>query len=236
MSLRLDWCSTEAARYALRRWYHYANMPCGKVARLGIWEDEKFIGVVLFGSGANPDLGTPYGLDCTQCCEMVRVAMAPHKTPVSRIVRIAVMLLKKAFPGLRLIVSFSDPSAGHVGGIYQAGNWIYAGMTTASAEYVFEGRRYQGRAMRMVLSGKGMMDKKFGKNTIERLLRIDANAQQVPGSAKHRYLLPLDDEMRTKLEPLKQKYPKRVESETGDTAAVQAEKGGSTPTSTLHTS
>jgi hypothetical protein len=236
MNLRLDWCTTAAARWALAKWYHYPNMPSGKVARIGVWEDEKFIGVVLFGSGANPDLGTPYGLKCTECCEMVRVAMGAHKSPVSRIVRIAVLLLKRAFSGLRLIVSFSDPIAGHVGGIYQAGNWVYAGMTTASPEYIFQGRRYQGRAMRMTLSGKGMMDVKFGKNTLERIGRIDPEAQQVSGSAKHRYLLPLDDEMRVQLEALKQKYPKRVGSETVDTSVVQTEKGGATPTSTLQTS
>ena len=55
----------------------------------------------------------------TECAELCRVALTKHETPVSKIISIACRMLKKAMPGLRLVVSFADPERGHVGVVYQ---------------------------------------------------------------------------------------------------------------------
>lgn len=47
--LRLDWCSHATAARAVRRWYYRPEMPRGKLAKLGVWEDGTFVGVVIFG-------------------------------------------------------------------------------------------------------------------------------------------------------------------------------------------
>ena len=235
MSLRLDWCSLAAARYALSAWYSRSTFPSGKTARIGVWEDRVFKGVIIFGSGANGALGASYGLAQIQCCEMLRVALDKHQTPVSRILRISTQLIHRAFPGLRLIVTFADPTAGHHGGIYQAAGWIYTGKTTAASEYIFHGLRYHGRGMRQTLTGLGMMhDPQFGRNTLERIRLLDPAATEIMGTAKHRYVLPLDGEMRKQLASIAKPYPKRVGSDTGDTAGVQPAEDGSTPIPTLH--
>ena len=51
MSLRLDWCSHEAARYACEHWYSRSEMPVGKLVKIGVWEDGQFVGVLIFGCG-----------------------------------------------------------------------------------------------------------------------------------------------------------------------------------------
>jgi len=55
-TLRIDWCSYDAARYAVEHWHYSRSLPCSKTARLGVWEDGKFIGAIVFAWGANRHL------------------------------------------------------------------------------------------------------------------------------------------------------------------------------------
>jgi hypothetical protein len=125
--LRLDWASHDAARWACEKWHYAGVLPTGKLVKVGVWEDDSFRGVVLFSRGASPHLGRQYDLDHTQLCELTRIALREHDAPVSRIVSVALRFLRRSNPGLRLVVSFADPSQDHVGGIYQAGNWVFTG-------------------------------------------------------------------------------------------------------------
>ena len=50
--LKLDWATHEAATYAVEHWHYSHTMPKSKLVKIGVWEDGKFIGVVLFGVGA----------------------------------------------------------------------------------------------------------------------------------------------------------------------------------------
>ena len=127
--LRIDWATHAAAKYACENWHYSGCIPKSKLSKVGVWEDGKFIGVVIFGSGASPQIGNPYKLHPDQVCELVRVALTKHITPVSKILAIALKLVAKANPRLKLVVSYADPLQGHHGGIYQATNWIYSGKT-----------------------------------------------------------------------------------------------------------
>src|SRR5262245_61554383 len=144
--LRLDWCSHEAATFACKAWHYSRSMPTPPLVKVGVWERGAFIGCVLFSRGANKSLGTPFGLASTEVCELSRVALRQHDAPVSRIVSVAVKLLRRHCPGLRLLVSFADPEHGHVGAVYQAMNWIYLGETEPSRVFVDgRGRRWHPR-------------------------------------------------------------------------------------------
>ena len=200
--LEIDWASYEAARFACLH-YHYAKaVPVGKLVRVGVWEDNKFIGVVLFGRGANNNMLKPFGLKQNEGCELVRIALKEHKTPVSKILAIALRFLKKQSPGLRLVVSYADADQNHHGGIYQATNWIYDGLKNAGSMGAF------------IVHGKKMHPKSVHSKGIKQSLdevkkHLDPNATIHYTKGKHRYLMPLDTEMRQKLSPLHQTYPKR---------------------------
>jgi len=188
--LRLDWCSYEAAKYAVEHWHYSRCMPVGKLVKIGVWEAGQFIGCVLFGRGANNHIGQPYGLTQNECCELVRVALSEHVSPVTRIVACALRFLRSQSPGIRLVVSYADPEQGHVGSIYQAGNWLYVGTSCAQADVMYKG----------VKMHKRTAVSKFG------------SAAGMVSSAvfyKLKYLMPLDDAMRKQIEPLRQPYPKR---------------------------
>jgi len=208
--LKIDWATHEAAKYACLNWHYSKTIPVGKLVKIGVWENNKFVGVVIFGRGANKSLGTPYNLLQTECCELVRIALTKHITPVSRIMSIAIKLLKNIHKNLKLIISFADGEQNHHGGIYQANNWVYVGKTNSADEYLYKGKRWHGRAFR----------KSFGSH----LNYIDKGLKIIHGSQKHRYLMPLNDNIRKEIELLAKPYPKRVKQamiDTIDTAKVQ---------------
>jgi hypothetical protein len=169
---------------------------------VGVWEDGAFVGVVLFARGASPQLGTQFGLAQTECCELVRIALRAHRTPVTRIVRFALQLLRKRSPGIKLVVSFADANQGHHGGIYQGGGWIYTGTSPRSKAYVdATGRQWHNRQ----ITASGFVTE-FGHR---RRCKKTSEVRAVQLLGKHRYLMPLDDAVRARVEKLARPYPKR---------------------------
>ena len=231
VTLKLDWCSHEAAKYAVEKWHYSHTMPKSKLAKIGAWENGVFIGCVIFGVGATADLVKSYGLIPTQGCELVRVALNKHVSATSKIVSIALKMIKREYKGLRLVVSFADPEQSHVGTIYQAMGWIFTGVSAASDEYLVNGKRWHGRAFRASMPSH--------LTTKQALLQMDANYQIVKGTSKYRYLYPLDDAMRAQIAPLSKPYPKRSDpmrlSSSSKTAIDQIENSGANPTQTLNT-
>ena len=217
--LKIDWCTHEAASYACKNWHYSKCMPVGKLVKVGAWEEGRYIGCVIFGRGANKSLGKPFGLDQTECCELVRIALKNHKSTVSKIMMIAVKFLKKSNSKMKLIVSFADKEQGHHGGIYQATNWIYNGTTTPADEYLYKGKKWHGRA--------------FRKSKGSHLNYIDKGLIIVPGSSKHRYLMPLNKITRKQIIKLAQEYPKRIEHEI-NASDTQSGEGGEVPTYSHH--
>jgi len=200
--LRIDWATHEAAKYAVENWHYSRVLPVPPLVKIGAWEYEKFIGAVIFSRGASPTLLNPFGLTQVEGCELTRIALTKHISPVSRVVRLAIKFLKLNSPELRLIVSFADPSEGHYGGIYQAGNWLYSGQSPPSIEYIGpDGKRWHPR-----------MVTKQGWTTVQGKRRKTLTPDQctpINKPGKHRYLMPLDDEMRDRIAPLAKPYPKR---------------------------
>lgn len=217
-------CTHAAAQFAVTRWHYSRSLPVGKLVKYGVWESGKFVGVVLFAWGANKDLGTPYGLTLTECCELVRIALTKHQTPVSRIVSICLRLLKKHSPGLRLVVSFADPTEQHHGGIYQAGNWVYTGTSKPTFEYRLNGRRLNKRAYTGTVFGASR-------------LKLPSGAVKVSVLGKHRYLYALDNTLRPLIESLRLPHPinQRARSTDSGASGDQPEGGGATPTRALIT-
>ncbi len=225
--LFIDWASAEAAKYACEKWHYSRRVPVFKCVRVGVWEGlpRRFVGVVMFGQGATPELGRPYGLSRTQVCELTRVALSTHKSPVSRIVAIALRFLKRQCPRLQLVVSFADAAQGHHGGIYQAGGWIYAGGATTHG-YCVNGETVHPKTLHSRY-GKG------GQSIPWLRANVDPKAERVVAGFKHRYLMPLNDQIRARIEPLRKPYPKRAGSADSGTPGIQPGGGGATPTPAL---
>ena len=229
MNLRLDWCSYEAAKFAVEHWHYSKCMPIGKLDKIGVWENEKFIGCVIFGYGNNQYQGVRFGLVQTQICELLRIALTNHESSVTKIVKVALKMLKELNIGMRLVVSYADPEQNHNGAIYQGGNWIFIG--TGGSNEAFYNK--QGERVHSRLVGKGGVKNVFGRNI--RTYDSDTTTKRKL-EKKFKYVYPLDDEMRKQIEPLRQPYPKRQTGGRGeiDNASQSNEKtGGASPTRPL---
>ena len=126
-SFELKLVNTQAANFAVKNWHYSRILPTGKLVKFGVFEQEEFIGVIIFSRGASPFLGNSLELDQTEICELTRVALTNHKTPVSQLVAQCLKELKELNPGLRAVISFADPKEGHKGGNYQSGKWLFTG-------------------------------------------------------------------------------------------------------------
>lgn len=204
--LKVDFCSYQASKYAVEHWHYSKCMPGGKRVQMGVWVGEKFSGTIIYGYGIQQFLGKRFGLVMSECVELCRVALEPnHAYPTSQVVARSIKLLKAQSPGLRLIVSYADIDENHHGGIYQAMNWIYMGMTQLNGgtpKFSVNGKVLHGRQVHS-LWGKGSQQLEWLRKN------KDPNAEKVFTKGKHKYLYPLDRAMRKQIAPLAQPYPKR---------------------------
>lgn len=220
--LKVDWATHEATKFACEKWHYSRCIPKSKLVKIGAWENGKFIGVVVFSYGANAKLGSPYGCTMQECVELTRIALTAHQTPVSKILSIALNFLKKQSPGIKLVVSYADADQNHHGGIYQATNWIYEGLFNHGSvgAYLIDGQK---------VHPKSMFDR-HGTHARDQIKKIYPSMQLFYTKGKHKYLMPLHNDMRAKILPLSKPYPKRAkEQESGFPPGLE----GATPIRTL---
>jgi len=202
-ALRVGFCDSAAAKYACEHWHYSGSTPVGAVVRFGVWEDDVFIGAVLYSKGAGMATmrAHRYGLERTDACELARVALNRHRAPVTQIVSKTVKQLQVVNPGLRLVISYADPAQGHLGTIYQAGNWIYVGRSAKVKEYWIGGKWTHNRTLRAI----GITAMRNGRHPryLEWLHQL--RTRDRPG--KFCYLMPLDKPTRRILLPYGEPYP-----------------------------
>lgn len=218
VKLKLDWATYEAVKHACKHWHYSKSVPAGKTVKIGVWEDGKFIGAIIFSGGPSPNIWKTYNLTPLEGSELSRIALSKHKTPVSRIVSIAIRLLRALCPGLKLIISYADTNEGHYGGIYQAGNWFYLGEFGPKVERYLRGKKIHERNMRQrILDGKNRR-----KDFTER-----------PVEPKHKYAIAFDESLKSRLLRERKPYPKRAVSKDSVAIGFQPIEGGASPTTAL---
>ena len=194
--------------------FHYAKLVPNVSLAYNVFNGQgEWCGIIAFGVGANPQIAKPYDKWQGQVVELVRVAFNGKQESTSKALALSLKLLKKDAPLVDMVVSYADADEEHTGTIYQATNWIYAGLmnkNTMSAMYV------KGRKMHM----KTIMDKGWKANVEWLRLNVDKYAREHISQGKHKYLYPMDKKMRKLVEPLAQPYPKKGEG-SPDKSALQ---------------
>jgi hypothetical protein len=196
VSLKVDYCSHKAAKYACEKWHYSECMPAVKNIKYGVWENSQFIGSVIYSRSVNNSIGSFVGLTQTETAELTRVALDEHESPVSQIVSYTMKMIAKKDSGLKLLVSYADPAQGHNGGIYQAMNWHYVGDTAPNSVLVDpEGNTVHQRTVNRA--------KRKGFSTKESYEQLERKT--VPG--KHKYAYSLDESIERKVEKMSKPYP-----------------------------
>ena len=191
--------SAEAIRFACVKFHYSKRVPVNShwynvykienSAEKHIW-----CWVILFWSWANNNLAKSVKLKQWQVYELTRVALNWKQENVSEPLAIALRLFAKDVPLCKMIVSYADEAQWHKWWIYQATNWIY--MWKVSSQSAVDPADWVTKHTR-TLHSKYWSIKGF---------------KLVKDAPKHRYVYPLDKEVRKMLWVISwQKYPKKAQ-------------------------
>ncbi|MBN1366516.1 MAG: DNA methyltransferase [Dehalococcoidales bacterium] len=176
-------------------------MPGGTKLSFGIFLNNRLLGAVTFGVG--PFLAYRLVKEATpeDCICLTRLWLSDElpSNSESRILGILNRYLHR-YTDLKFIIAYSDPSAKHVGTVYQAGGWLYTGLSSSMPLYnVGDGRPRHSRTLAHSL----------GSHSIRYLSQHGLYVKLVAQLPKHRYIKFLDDSWRCRLLVPVLPYPKR---------------------------
>lgn len=201
--MRLALATYQAVKYACMNFHYAESVPATRCSYSVYNNAGEWCGCIVFSPGSNRYIGRSYGLVQGQVCELVRMALNGKQESTSKALAIALKLLKKDNPLIRLVVSYADCDQEHAGTIYQATNWTYAGkveLNGGTPKYRLLGRIRHGRS----IAARGW------KQQIDWLrLHIDPSAQLVYTKGKHKYLYPFTKDMQAKCKSIAQPYFKK---------------------------
>jgi len=89
--------------------------------------------------------------------------------------------LKEYAPKIKVLMSYTDPTFGHIGTIYQASNWLYQGSDIRTADYFMYKINEECYHPRSVFS-------KYDTNDWATLQKLIPDIEMVSMEKKHRYL------------------------------------------------
>lgn len=62
-NIRYGWVDRKVCEYACKKWHYSKCCPSGKLYALGFYEDDNFIGTIIFSAGANYNMGKRFAKD-----------------------------------------------------------------------------------------------------------------------------------------------------------------------------
>lgn len=192
--MRLEIASHKAIKYACLK-FHYAKVvPVTSIAFNVYNNKNEWCGCILFGGGASYMLGNSYGLVSGQFLELTRMALNGKQESTSKAMAIAIKLIKKKKPLVKLLFSYADKGQNHLGIIYQATNWYLVDESESSGIEVF----YKGKWGHNRTPSAKLSNKEFNK--------LDKRKK----AGKYKYVYPLTKELKTMCNNLKKPYPKKT--------------------------
>jgi hypothetical protein len=123
--------------------------PAVSTALIALCRDDRPVGCIVFAVPPRETIKR-YGAETWELARLWVDDSEPHNTESWFIAR-AVKLVRRTCPKIRYLVSYADPSVGHVGTIYKASNWRYDGHTDAERktprfDYLCDGTHYSRRS------------------------------------------------------------------------------------------
>lgn len=214
--MRLEIASNKAIKYACINFHYAKAVPTYSIGYSVFNDNNEWCGVVLFGGGASVNMPTKFNLRSGQYLELNRMALNGKQSSTSKVLSIAIKLIKKECPTVRMLFSYADKGQEHKGIIYQATNWFYIeNIESSGTEYLLNGiwKHDRGRYTWGVDFKKLPKRKKAGK---------------------HKYIYPLDKSLLPLCNSLKQPYPKQaVEVHKLNSSNSIEKAGGANPTQPL---
>ena len=182
-SLRVEQVSARVVTNMITHKHYLRSMPTAACACFAVYIDTELHGAVVFASGARHSHRLIVAGQPQQVVTLARLWLSDDcpKNSESRVLGIVLRHLKRE-GRWKFILSYADPSAGHVGTIYQATGWLYLGQG-ASSSYLDlgDGQLVHPRSAY----------EQLGSNAVRHLRRtgIAAIRRNMPGKYRYVYLL-----------------------------------------------
>lgn len=239
--------SADARRF-IQRWHYSGKVINKSQLAFGAFLAGRLVGVLQYGSPMDKAKVLPLvqGTKWNDMLELNRMAMVDEtpRNAESRVIAITAAIIRKQYPNVEWVLSFSDGCQCGDGTIYRASGFLLTGIKKNATIY-----KYQGEGFTSIgLSTSSAMRARFSRLT-------GASIQSVQDMMRHgairlagyqlRYVLPLKPGVRERLTVPVLPYgdiakagasmylgKTRVESIVAD-APTSVGEGGSIPTSTL---
>ena len=176
---------------------HYSHrMPTAVKHSYGLFEGGLMVGAITFGRPSSPQVARSAVKEnlrsfVLELSRLVITVSTPNAA--SKLIGLSLRLLPRPF----IVVSFADKSQSHVGYVYQATNFFFAGESRPhDSEYIIDGKRVHPRT----LAARGI--------TSPRQWAREHGIQFVPIEPKYRYLFYRGIQPSEILWSLSRKYPK----------------------------
>ncbi len=192
---------TIVARTILEKHHYLHSLPGGTMLAFGVFLNQELLGALTLGAGpaqayrlidqASPD-------DCMTLSRLWLSDRLPRNSE-SRVIGIVLRNLKK-HTSLKFLISYADPSQGHMGTIYQATGWVYTGLSSAMPLYdLGDGKIRHCRSLSHA----------YGTHSVKHFADHGVNVNLIPQMAKHRYVYFLDPSWHAMLTTPILPYPKK---------------------------
>ncbi len=188
------------ANLVVARMHYLHSMPGGTQLRLGVFAGARLAGVLTLGVGPTNVHRLVDGAVSSDCLTLTRLWLSDDllANSESRVLGVVLRTLRRE-TSIRFVVTYADPAAGHIGGIYQASNWLYIGSSLAmSLLDLGDGRAWHSRSLAHA----------FGTHSRKYFEAHGIKVRRIPQAAKHRYLYFLDQSWRHRLRVPVLPYPK----------------------------
>lgn len=181
---------------------HYLHsLPGGTKLAFGVFLNHRLLGVVTFGVGPYNAHRLVSGAEPFHCLILSRLWLSDTlpRNGESRVQGVILQSLRH-LTTVKFLVTYADPSQGHVGTIYQATGWTYTGFSEAMPLYdVGDGKLLHSLSL----------SHSYGTHSLRYFKSHDVAIATVHQSPKYRYLYFLDRKWRPRLNVAALPYPKK---------------------------
>ena len=199
-ALQVEPVTSKTIAHLIEQQHYLHSMPAAARACFGVYHQNGLNGAVVFTSGARQGFQLLAGSRPQEVATLARLWLSEDLpgNSESRVLGFVLRHLRRNTPW-KLLLSYADPQAGHVGTIYQATGWLYLGQTPPSSYLdLGDGRLQHPRSVY----------ERFGSNAVRHLRNTGVQASRRILAGKHRYAYLLDPSWRWRLAGHKQAYPR----------------------------
>ena len=188
------------AKGVLGREHYLHSLPGGTKLAFGTFVGRRLLGVLTLGAG--PKLGHRLVDDAAphHCLTLTRLWLSDElpSNSENRVIGVVLRSLKRN-TSVKFLLSYADPSMGHLGTVYQATGWLYTGTAESTPLYdLGDG----------VLRHSRSLGHAFGSRSVKYLTGQGLGVEVVPQGPKHRYVYFLDRAWHPRLRVAVHPYPK----------------------------